>query len=160
MQISRVGLEGIHNELTNKAREIMRAKNQDYATEQDVFRNFRYFGGLGILVRMSDKLARLRSFEENDKFAVQDEKLVDTILDLVNYAIIYYAFKQEQAPEPLPTVVNISSYRDLVHCGPYCDFCEELADFAADDNSQYVCSNCAAEKELDTCNMSVLEQVA
>jgi len=96
--LNREELLKTHNDLTAKAREIMTAKNQDYATDKDVFRNLRLFGGLGILVRMSDKLARLRSFEENKEFAVADEKLSDTIQDLINYAVLYYAFKNEVKP--------------------------------------------------------------
>ena len=75
----------------------------DYAHEGDIFRNFRYFGGLGILVRLSDKLARLRSFEENGTFAVEDEKLLDTVIDAINYALIYYAYKTEPLPKQTPS---------------------------------------------------------
>lgn len=96
MSISRDQLLNLHVSLTDKARETMKAKNKDYATDTDVFRNFRLFGGLGILVRLSDKLARLRSFEENDSFAVADEKLEDTIMDLINYGVLYYALKHEE----------------------------------------------------------------
>lgn len=85
----------LHNHLCGSARQTMAKKNRDYATDQDVFRNFRMFGGLGILVRASDKLARLRTFEERDTFSVTDESLRDTIEDLINYAVIYLAYKQE-----------------------------------------------------------------
>jgi DNA-binding transcriptional MerR regulator len=84
-----------HADLCHRALDTMTRKNADYATEADVFRNFRTFGGLGILVRMSDKLARLRNFEEKAEFSVSDESLRDTIEDLINYAVIYYAFKKE-----------------------------------------------------------------
>lgn len=94
---SRELLVSQHKSLCNNALELMLLKNQDYACEADLFRNFRYFGALGVLVRMSDKLARLRSFEERDtgNFAVTDESLRDTIQDLINYAVIYHAMKQE-----------------------------------------------------------------
>lgn len=84
-----------HVLLCDAARRTMAKKNEDYATNEDVFRNFRAFGGLGILVRISDKLARLRTFEERDMFSVSDESLRDTIEDLINYAVIYLAYKQE-----------------------------------------------------------------
>lgn len=95
---ARQQLLDLHSNLCRGARETMAKKNQDYATDQDVFRNFRMFGGLGILVRASDKLARLRTFEERDTFSVTDESLRDTIEDLINYAVIYLAYKQEGKP--------------------------------------------------------------
>lgn len=173
MSINRSELLALHNTLGIKARALMVDKNHDYAVESDVFRNFRAFGTLGVLVRLSDKLARLRSFEENQVFRVSDEKLIDTILDTINYAVIYYAMKQEQAPEPIPTYMTDGSCKPLPKCvgkvikfnyyptaeSPHCDHCEELADFVADDNSQYICSNCAAEKNVDTTAMGLLEQV-
>lgn len=88
-------LLNLHEDLCGAARSTMAKKNKDYATDQDVFRNFRMFGGLGILVRASDKLARLRTFEERNEFSVSDESLRDTIEDLINYAVIYLAYKQE-----------------------------------------------------------------
>lgn len=88
-------LLALHTDLCEAARSTMKKKNQDYATNDDVFRNFRMFGGLGILVRASDKLARLRTFEERNEFSVSDESLRDTIEDLINYAVIYLAYKQE-----------------------------------------------------------------
>jgi hypothetical protein len=83
-----------HQEITQKAYEIMRAKNADYACAEDPFRNFRTFGLLGVLVRMSDKLARLRSFLENQTLAVKDEGVEDTLIDLVNYAVIFSAMRR------------------------------------------------------------------
>jgi len=85
-----------HRALCSAALELMLVKNADYASSADPFRNFRMFGGLGVLVRASDKLARLRTFEERETFSVTDESLRDTILDLINYAVIYYAMKKEK----------------------------------------------------------------
>lgn len=128
--ISRDELLKTHQSLCEKAQDLMKAKNHDYAHEADVFRNFRYFGSLGILVRLSDKLARLRSFEENGSFAVADEKLMDTILDTINYAVIYYAYRQEgQAP------VEIKD-------GPYCDFCNALAAAKNTSTGKHYCERC------------------
>lgn len=84
-----------HAELGQEAAALMSRKNHDYAGESDPYRNFRTFGTLGVLVRLSDKLSRLRSFEENGTFAVADEKLRDTVLDAINYLVIYYQMKQE-----------------------------------------------------------------
>lgn len=143
--LSREDLLTLHSSVTDKAREIMTAKNHDYAHEGDVFRNFRRYGTLGVLVRLSDKLARLDSFEENKEFAVADEKLVDTIVDIVNYAVIYYAMKGEEKPK--------------VKDGPYCGICgHNLADYRLERSSLafYYCSNCCAEHNISTAEMTVM----
>jgi hypothetical protein len=80
-----------HQELCDRAREIMEAKNRDYGADADPFRNFRAFGALGILVRLSDKLARARTYLERGNFAVKDEQIDDTLLDAINYVILLMA---------------------------------------------------------------------
>lgn len=92
---ARAALTNTHHDLCCKALNLMMQKNKDYACETDLFRNFRYFGPLGVLVRLSDKLARLRTFEERDVFSVTDESLRDTIQDAINYLVIYYCMKTE-----------------------------------------------------------------
>lgn len=144
--ITREQLLNLHEQTAAKAREVMTKKNHDYAAESDVFRNFRYFGGLGILVRLSDKLARLRSFEENGNFKVTDESLEDTIVDAINYSIIYLAFKRETA-EPTPPVspggkVIVLSMPASVEYGPYCDACDKLAELRHTMGT-YWCRRCA-----------------
>jgi hypothetical protein len=142
--ISREELLNLHKNVTEKARQVMTAKNQDYAHEGDVFRNFRYFGGLGILVRLSDKLARLRSFEENGTFAVADEKLEDTVIDAINYSLIYLAFKREGKPEKIQ-----------VKHGPECDNCDRMATLQAE-NGLVWCGQCAEQLQLNTNEMTLL----
>src|SRR5690348_7069951 len=66
--MTREDLRLLHENLCEEARDLMKQKNEDYATESDVFRNFRMFGLLGVLVRMSDKIARLRTYAERGKF--------------------------------------------------------------------------------------------
>lgn len=83
-------LYDLHKALRERAFDLMRKKNADYAAGDDPYRNFRQFGLMGILVRLGDKLARLQSFVENgQKFHVQDEGLKDTLIDVVNYAILF-----------------------------------------------------------------------
>jgi hypothetical protein len=81
-----------HRVLSDKARELMANKNHDYASTADPFRNFRRHGLQGILVRLSDKLARLESFTENGELAVKDESVLDTVLDAINYSILFYGY--------------------------------------------------------------------
>jgi hypothetical protein len=74
----------------------MEKKNSDYASEEDPFRNFRMFGPLGILVRQSDKLSRQRTWVEDGVFQVEDESLEDTVLDQINYAVLFLAMVRSQ----------------------------------------------------------------
>lgn len=91
-RVTREDLRLMHEQLCEQARGLMKLKNADYATSSDPFRNFRTFEELGILVRMSDKLARLRSFCETKQLAVKSEGVRDTILDLINYAVLLHGY--------------------------------------------------------------------
>jgi hypothetical protein len=128
--VNRAELTELHKKTCDKAREIQVAKNHDYAHEGDIFRNFRRYGTFGVLVRLSDKLARLDSFEENKTFAVADEKLEDTIIDIINYATIYLAMKAEGKPK-----VEVKD-------GPYCCNCDNLATQRHQFTETYWCSRC------------------
>lgn len=83
----------------NKGLSLIKEKNQDYATPQDFFKNFRGVEliGLtveqGILTRMMDKVARTANLL-NHPPAVADESIEDTALDLMNYAAILLAYLQ------------------------------------------------------------------
>jgi hypothetical protein len=77
------------------------AKNADYASDADPLANFRaceQFGvplTKGIMVRLSDKFARIGNLLDNEA-QVKDEAIADTIRDAVNYlAILAYALETE-----------------------------------------------------------------
>lgn len=91
--IPRQGLYDLHTKTCAAALDLMRTKNEDYAAADDPYRNFRTFGRYGILVRLSDKLARLRTFEERGVLSVKDESIEDTIRDIINYSILYLGYK-------------------------------------------------------------------
>lgn len=86
----------LHDEMCRRAREIMRKKNSDYGARDDPFSNFHSFGALGILVRLSDKMARIRTFLEKaargEELAVSDESWDDTVLDAINYLILFAGY--------------------------------------------------------------------
>lgn len=93
MPMNRDVLCHMHKALCDSALELMRRKNEDYASKDDPFRNFRAFGALGILVRLSDKIARLQSILENaGSCAIAEETIKDTVLDGINYFVLYYGF--------------------------------------------------------------------
>lgn len=84
----------------DKAASIVEAKSKDYAGVDQPMRNFydaSSSAGVtveqGILVRMADKISRIRSLTERMSSAGNvGEKLEDTLMDLSNYATIlaYY----------------------------------------------------------------------
>lgn len=84
--------------------EIVKRKNSDYATTSDALSNFKVIEHLGVveykramLVRMADKFARISNLMKDDKLPqVLDEKLEDTLLDLINYAAILKAALEEE----------------------------------------------------------------
>lgn len=95
----------IHTNLCTKAQELMRKKNADYAGRggTEPFANFTRTEAMGIcstergmLVRMTDKMSRLSSFMESGEFKVKDESLQDTVLDMINYSVLLYAYLQEK----------------------------------------------------------------
>ena len=80
---------------------ILQNKNIDYATDTDPWKNFRFaeLVGVGveraILVRMSDKLARISNIL-GKKARVVDESIVDTLVDLANYSVILKVYLENQ----------------------------------------------------------------
>jgi hypothetical protein len=95
--MTREELLKLHADMSTHAASIMRKKNEDYGAETDPFRNFRAFGPYGILVRLSDKLSRLRTYEERGKFSVDDEGMEDTVLDAINYLVLYAAMHADKS---------------------------------------------------------------
>lgn len=81
--------------LTARMLDITTKKNNDYGGATDPFKNFRAFEELGILVRMSDKFARLRTaLVEKREFMVSDESIEDTCIDLANYALLLLCYRK------------------------------------------------------------------
>jgi len=115
-KITRDDLLTFHQGLCQDALELMKAKNHDYAGKggQEPFANFTRVESMGItttekgmMVRLTDKMSRLSSFTESGKFAVSDEKLTDTIMDIINYSVLFYAYMMEkQANADLKAVSN------------------------------------------------------
>ena len=88
-------LLALHEGLCEKARQIMRNKNHDYAGDADPFANFRLTEHLGLahsevglLVRMCDKLSRLATYARCGRLDVVGESVEDTCLDMINYVVL------------------------------------------------------------------------
>jgi|TARA_R100001244_G_scaffold127136_1_gene97648 hypothetical protein len=96
-----------YDAIVKKAKSLCSNKNIDYAQQQEPFSNFEMVEALkicdvptGILVRISDKISRIANIlRRNGEIAVSEEKLEDTMLDLINYSIIllsYYTYEQDK----------------------------------------------------------------
>lgn len=73
-------------ELTDEIIDIYKAKNKDYG---DSFSDsFKEFGITSAVVRMNDKMNRIKSLAKSDDRQVKDESLRDTLIDLANYALM------------------------------------------------------------------------
>jgi hypothetical protein len=96
----------IHKETSEAAREIMRRKNSDYtggSEATDALANFKASLSLnlhpviGLLLRVQDKIMRIRSFVSDGKLRVVNESVEDACDDIVNYAILCKALLREEA---------------------------------------------------------------
>jgi hypothetical protein len=68
---------------------IHRAKNADYGASYNLAPQLLGIPAhVGLLVRMTDKLARACRLAQGRKAEVKDEALVDTLMDLANYAVL------------------------------------------------------------------------
>jgi hypothetical protein len=104
--------------LTREALELMQLKNHDYTSGSgDPYANFRTaesFGvhpAVGIVIRLGDKLQRIRTFAERGELQVDGEGLRDACLDVINYAVLVYGLLTEGegpplTPEPIPPTIN------------------------------------------------------
>lgn len=73
-----------HQELLDYIHGLYLSKNADYG--DSVHDTYNKYGITSFLVRMEDKLNRVRTLTAKD--ALVDEKIEDTLLDLANYAIL------------------------------------------------------------------------
>lgn len=98
----------LHKSICDKARSLSLAKSSDYASPElrpkdklGIFHNFLHSERLmlctveqGILVRVSDKLARLSNLVNPDHIqAVKDESIQDTVMDTINYLCLLLAYR-------------------------------------------------------------------
>ncbi len=89
-------------------------KNADYCgVSDDAFHNFKLVESLGItdagtaiMVRMSDKMARISSFLNKGTLQVSDETVIDTCVDLANYAVILALYFEELSSQKATTVTS------------------------------------------------------
>lgn len=91
----------IHKAITGRAFEIAGNKSHDYGSCKDVLSNFRSYESFGIsarqglMSRIVDKVSRLSNHANGLEFQVTEETVRDTVLDLVNYAVLYFCLSKD-----------------------------------------------------------------
>ena len=102
-------LNKFHETVCNKARDLLKIKNHDYASKENALKNIIDAADncgispvVGCWNRSSDKFARISNFIRNGMFKVEDEKLEDTIYDLINYTIFVLALYEESKLDCTP----------------------------------------------------------
>jgi len=85
----------LHEDTMNKCRLIMQKKNADYTGgSEDPFANFRVSEVMGvpaeqgILLRVMDKMQRIKSFILKGELKVENESAEDACEDVINYMIL------------------------------------------------------------------------
>jgi hypothetical protein len=93
--MNRTEFMGRFQNALDDALDIVNKKNADYASDSEPFANFIFAANLagvsvprGMLVRMGDKISRLRTLLDGEAPKVSEERLRDTLIDLANYALI------------------------------------------------------------------------
>ena len=96
-RFSQKDLLDLHEELSDRAHGIMKAKNEDYANPSESGNPFANFQGssafgihpvLGVILRIQDKLKRLDTFSRRGDLKVKGEGWQDACMDVINYAVI------------------------------------------------------------------------
>lgn len=92
-----------HKALCDEARGILEAKSHDYATDKDAISNFRVCeqtgicsAETGVLIRMNDKMGRLAQLITKGEAEVLDERIIDTVKDLLNYTVFFMLLLDER----------------------------------------------------------------
>ena len=70
--------------------ELFKRKNEDYGDA------FAKYGVIGVLMRIEDKIQRSMSITTNGVNLVNDESILDTLIDLHNYAAMAIMLMDEQ----------------------------------------------------------------
>lgn len=83
------GIESVTFEsVLDEMRDLHAKKNKDYG---DAFhKSFEEFGVTACVVRLNDKMERVKSLVKNGKAEVKDESLMDTLKDMASYAVMLY----------------------------------------------------------------------
>ena len=82
----------IYDSIIKELREVYVAKNNDYGNS--VGHTYDLFGDVSFATRINDKISRANTLITKGNQQVTDEKLEDTIKDMVNYGILWLIERQ------------------------------------------------------------------
>lgn len=95
-------IENTFKEIYDKGLEIIAKKGADYANEDNRFINFEKLANLNDLTPqrafcfyLGIKIARLTELYKGKK-QPKNESVEDTLLDLINYAVLFIAYNKKQ----------------------------------------------------------------
>lgn len=77
---------GRFDEILEEMKDLYTRKNRDYGNS--FTKSFKSFGLTSPIIRLSDKLERLKSLNGGKVSLVEDESIEDTLIDLANYAVM------------------------------------------------------------------------
>ena len=109
MKNKREILFDLQDDTFRKCKDIIKAKNADYADTSDPYSNFRsaeIFGvhpATGILLRVMDKIQRIKSFIEKNKLEVQGESFEDACDDIINYMVLIKGYIKDNQQDQCKT---------------------------------------------------------
>jgi len=101
--MTREELLRMHQETCDKCRQVMADKNADYSHGGSPFQNFRASemlgvpAGKGLLIRVLDKIQRMKAYIDRGELSVKNESVEDAIDDVINYMILLKGMLQEDA---------------------------------------------------------------
>lgn len=77
----------LFDDVTMDLKALYDSKNSDYG---DSFNDlFNEFGLITVVIRLQDKMNRLKTIAKNDgEYSVKEETIRDTLMDLANYSIM------------------------------------------------------------------------
>lgn len=75
--------------IQNEALQLFAKKNTDYGD------SFAKYGVIGVIIRLEDKMKRCINIQRNGVTLVNDETMMDTLLDLHNYAAMAMMLMRE-----------------------------------------------------------------
>jgi hypothetical protein len=85
-----------YNDILDPIAELLLKKNTDYGNSYNILRE--EFGKTAFIIRISDKLNRLKSLQRNTAL-VTDESEDDTIRDIIGYCALELMYREEDAED-------------------------------------------------------------
>lgn len=91
-----------YHQILDEAKEIHNRKNHDYAGREEALFNLTMCEKMGIsafkgtCVRLTDKFCRIISYCNSGKIKSTDEKIEDTLIDIINYSAFAIEFHRKE----------------------------------------------------------------